>query len=346
MLSLYFVLALLIGALICYEDLKYGLIRNRYIILLLILFLARLIVHPDFLDWQLLEYIFWTIFTGVFFYFIDIWPAGDAKLFISLSLLFPWEIMETSTIFNFLINSFVPLFFAFVPIAIYRSGWKKVKKTFKISFSAYNIFLIGSMYVGVVWFLTLPMILLGIQPNIFVIIILLFVVFEILGRIKKINMEYLYVFLIILRIVLDYYDVLTFNFLKNTILIIIIFIFFRFFILRLTFDMSVKKVRIKDLKPGMEVAEGIKKKGKNEFSKIKLIQLSFYDFLSQKKEKLIHSKVLTKKDVETIKKLRKEGKIPFGSILIHQPILFGIFIYLGYILTFILKTSFIYALSI
>lgn len=347
MLPLYLPLVLIIGAVVCYEDLKFGLIKNKYIVALLLVFVFRFIISPlSFLNLSFLAYLLWVFFTGVFLYFIDLWPAGDAKLFIALSLFFPVEIMGTKTIFNFLINSFVPFFFGFIPIAIFRSETNKIKEAFRSSFNLYNFFLISSMYMGVVWILMLPLSLLGIPTNIFVIIIALFLVFEIFGRITRFNMEYVYVLLVILRVVLDYRTVFSLNFLKNLIIIVVVFIFFRFFILRLTFDISVKKVKIRNLKPGMEVAEGIKKTGEKRYAKIKLIQMSFYDFLAQRKEKFIHSKTLTREDVKNIKRLRRIGEIPFESILVHQSILFGIFLYIGYVITFLLRTDFIHALFI
>jgi len=201
------------------------------------------------------------------------------------------------------------------------------------------------MYLGLVWFLILPISWIGVPINIFTIVIILFIVVDTFGRITKINMEYLYTILVVLRIILDYKTVFTLNFFINFITIILVFLFFRFFILKLAFEMDVEKIKIKNLKEGMETAEGIKKIGK-KYKKIKLLQISFYDFFSQKKENFIHSKTLTEEDIKKIKNLKQTGKISFDMILVHKPILFAIFLYFGFIITLIIRTDFIHALFI
>lgn len=343
---IYLIPVLIISGIVCYEDLRYGLIRNKYTASLLVIFLLYFFLNFSvFANSTFMIHLFWTIFIGMFLYLIDLWSAGDGKFFIALSLLFPVEMLSSRLYFNFLINSSVPLFFGFLILIFIKTKKSEIKKAFKSAFSLYNIFLITSIYVGMCWFLILPLSFIGIPANIFTFIIILFVVIEIINRFIHFNMEYLYIILVVLRLVLDFRTVFTYDFLTQLVLILFVFLFFRFFVLRMGFKMNVKKVRIKDLKNGMETAEGIIKIG-GKYEKIPLFQVSFYDFMVQKKRKFIHSKTLNEDDIKKIKKLRRDGKIPFEEMLIHQSMPFAIFLFIGFLLTLFFKTDVFHVLFI
>lgn len=343
---LYFIaLTLIIGIMVCFVDLKKGVIKNKYILLLLSVFLIYFYFNLQ--SFNIINFILnsiWIFFIGFFLYLIDLWSAGDAKIFIVLSLLLS-VFLNGNHYIDFLINSFVPMFLIFVVLILIKSEKNEIKKSLKYAFKPYNIFLITSIYVGFSWFLMIPLYLIGIPNDVFVFIIVFFILMEILSRVRKINLEYLYIFLVILRVIIDYKNVFTFDFLATLFAVLFVFIFFRFFILRLAFRCNVKNIRIEDLKPGMETAEGIKKVDR-VYKKISLIQINFYDFLAQKKDRLIHNKTLTENDVEKIKNLKKSGKLNFNTILIHESIPFAIFLYVGFILTLVLQGNFVQMLLI
>jgi len=346
MFTLYIVLVLIFGFIICYDDLKHGLIKNKYILIILTIFIFHFITNlNNLLNINFLIYLLWTLFIGFFMYMIDLWSAGDSKFFISLSLFLPSGLISLKISLDFLINSFVPFFFGFVIILLIKSKKDEIKKQFKSAFSLYNIFIVSSMYLGFVWFLILPLRLIGLPINIFTVIIFLFIVLEGSKKITSVNMEYFYVILVLIRVILDYRNIFNFTFLVRYVSILLVFLFFRFFIIKLAFKSNVEKIKIENLKPGMEIAEGIRKRG-NKYEKIKLLQISLYDFLLQKKEKFIHSKILTENDVKKMRKMRKEGEIPFNNLLIHKPILFALFLYTGFIITLILRSDFISALFV
>jgi len=95
------------------------------------------------------------------------------------------------------------------------------------------------------------------------------------------------------------------------------------------------------LKPGMILAEGIFRE-RGRLQKIRFLQSSLVESLQQRRKKFIHSiGELTEKDVKLLKKLRKEGRIMFGKILVYETHPFAIFILLGYVITFLTGTDFI-----
>ncbi len=342
---IYLLVVSFISLFICYEDFKNGLIRNNFIIILFLIFIGYFFININFIVFDFFIHLIWTFFIGFFLYLIDVWSAGDGKFFIVLSLLFPVSIISPKISLDFLINSSVPFFFFYTLLIFKKSGKKEIKKAFKSAFNLYNASLIILIYLGLAWFLTLPLKIMGITVNVFIFIIIFFITIEMVNRIKKINLEFLYVFLAILRIIIDFKNVFTLSFIYQLLIIVFVFIFFRFFILKLGFKLNVKEVDIDKLKPGMEMAEGIIKTD-GEYFKKKLFQASFYDFLIQKKEKLIHSKILTKKDIRKISNLKKESKIKFSSILVHTHMPFAIFIFIGFILTILLQGNFINSLFI
>ncbi|UCG95300.1 MAG: hypothetical protein JSV92_04640 [archaeon] len=343
---LYLVPVLIISAVICYDDLKNGFIRNKYLLAILLIFLIKFSFgYQSFLNSSFLYHMLFASFIGIFLYSIDLWSAADGKFFMVLSLFIPFRIPDFYTPLDFLINSAVPLFFAYMILVFVKSKWKEIKGAFKFAFDPYKIFLITTVYLGAAWFLVLPLSYLGIPVNIFTFIIILFIIIEFINKFLSFNIEILFVVLAILRIILDFRNVYTAGFLAQLAMIVLLFLFFRYFVLRLGFKINTRKIKIKDLKPGMDLAEGIRKgRGKKiTYEKIPLFQATFYDFLLQKKEKFIHSKELTEEDIKKIRKIRKD--LPFDSILVHQPMPFAVFLFVGFLLTLLFETNFIHAIS-
>lgn len=337
---LYIASALIVGAIVSYEDLRHGLIRNKYVLLLLMLFLFYVLFNIHlYSKIGFLIHLVWALFVGFFLYLIDLWSAGDGKLFIVFSLLIPIRVLSQVTYLDFMINSFAPLFFSVFIYTLFTAGTKKIKESIEYAFRAYNVFLIVTIYLGIAWFILLPLSFIGIPTNLFTFIIAIFIVVEIFRRVTSVNLEYLFIFLAVLRLVIDYKNVFTLNFALGLTVTVFVFLFFRFFALKLTFKENVIRKGIENLEPGIEVAEGIKKK-KDGYEKKELMQSTFYDFLYQKKESFVHSKTLTEDDIEKLRSLAEKGEIP-REILVHKHIPFAVFIYFGFILTILIKTNFI-----
>ena len=336
-----FIFPILIGILISYEDLKKGVIRNRYIALLLlyaILFQFYFGIEPAvFVNVFLSSFL-----VSILFWHLGMWPAGDAKLFLALSLLFPPILYKhSSVVMDYLVNSFVPIFFFIFVILLVRARADVIKKAFKYAFEPYKIILISVIFLGFAWLFTTFLSLFKLPSNFFVTIFAMFIAYEILRMFFTAKTEAFFVLCAIIRIIIDYRNIYTAAFLYRFAVSVFIFLVFRFFILHIAYHSYTKSVKINKLKEGMILAEGIVKRNK-KIEKISFLQTSLIQTLQQRKERYIHSLgELTKEDIEKIKKLKKEKKIDFNEILVFQKQPFAIFLLLGYILTLLFHGSFV-----
>ena len=286
--------------------------------------------------------IIYALFISFFLWFLGIWPAGDAKLFFTLFFFFPPQCFQIVLILDYLINTFVPIFFFMMFIIIYRSKLKLVKNALKYTFNPYMIFTIVALLIGFVWFvLEFIQMIFPLTPDYFISLLILFVAFEVAQLFLSEKLEIFFVLCAIARMILDYRNVYTFSFFFQFFSLIVVFLFFRFFILHLAYHLYSKKVLIRNLKPEMSPAEGIAKI-KEGFERISFLNISLIDFMIQRKKNFIHGlETMSKKDVDKIKKLRKEGKIPFKSIRINETQPFAIFLLIGFLLTLFLEENFV-----
>jgi hypothetical protein len=354
---LYLIPVLAFGLISTYTDIKKSIIYNKLIVVMLatsvVVNTLSLIFYPSIMG-LIPTFLFnmgFSIFVGILLWVISIWPAGDAKLYIAYSSLIPLALFGSPsslfTSFDFLINTFVPIFFAMFIFLLIKSESSVIKKSLKFTFNPYTIFMVFIVIVGFLWFIIKALSFLGIFMNYFIIIIILFVVMEIFNKVVPINLEYAYVFLVILRLVLDYRTVFTFGYLYELVSIIFAFVIVRYFVIDLGFHGFTSPKKIKDLEPGMCLAEGIaesRERGVN-YEKKKIIFFSMPQALMEKRRvKFIHNVSfdgLSKKDVKKIKKLRNEGKIPFDEVMIHVSTPFAVFLLIGIVLTIILQTNFV-----
>ena len=113
MLEYFLPFVITIGLIVSYRDKKEGRIPNFYILILLILGLIfQILSNPNLIP--LLMLLSYTFAISFLLWFLGIWPAGDAKLFFSLFLFFPSNLLNSSLILDYLVNIFVPIFFFFL----------------------------------------------------------------------------------------------------------------------------------------------------------------------------------------------------------------------------------------
>ncbi len=358
---LYLIPVLAFGLISTYTDIRKRIIYNKLILIMLatsvVVNTLSLIFYPSLMG-SIPTFLFsmgFSIFVGILLWAISIWPAGDAKLYIAFSSLIPLALFESSgslfISFDFLINTFVPIFLVMFIFLLIRSDSSAIKKSLKFTFNPYIMFMVFIVIVGFLWFIIKAVSFLGIFMNYFVIIIILFVIMEIFNKIVPINLEYAYIILVILRLIVDYRTVLTLGYLYELVSIIFAYIVVRYFVIDLGFHGFTVPKKIKDLKPGMCLAEGIsesEEKGVN-YEKRKIIFFSMPQALMERRRvRFIHSVSfdgLSKKDVEKIKKLRSDGKIPFDELMVHVSTPFAAFLFIGIVLTIVLQTNFVFYLK-
>jgi hypothetical protein len=321
---------LLLGIYISYQDFRHGVIRGRYLLLLVILGLIYQTLSGSLL------HISFTIIYGFLvsflFWWIGIWPGGDAKFFIVLLLFFPASLYSSTLVLSYLINVFVPVFVFMIAYVLVRSRLKDIRKALNFSLSPYKIMFIFLMVAGFMWFFIGLIKLAGIEADYFITIVILFAVYELFSMTISSKTEVLFIGLFAIRVILDFQNLFSLVSLIYFLTVIGGFVFFRFFLLHLSYHVFTRQIPVKDLKPGMIMAEGIS----TEFERISFLNSSLIEYLQQKKRKFIHSlDELASKDTKKIKELRKSGKIKFRSIRIYQTQSFAGFILLGYVLTLV-----------
>ncbi len=336
-----FFFPIILGLIISYEDFKESLIKNKYIVILIIYGILFQLSFGIFTV-VFLKFMIFSFFISFLFWHLGLWSAADGKLFFALSLILPTSLyVRSSLITDYLTNVFVPIFLFITAFLLIRSKRKVIEESLKHTFKPYNFLIISVIFIGFASLLAKLFGFFGIPTNFLIYIIFMFIAYEILIHFFTAKIEMFFILLAIIRIIIDYKEIYTISFLYNFTITVVLFLFFRFFILRLAFKSYTKNVKINNLEEGMILAEGIvNKKGKIE--KLNLFQSSLIQTLQQKKYKYIHELgEITKEDIKKIKKLKKNNKIKFDDILVYQKQPFAIFLLVGYILTILFNGSFV-----
>ena len=131
---------ILIGALTSYEDIKYGRIRNKWVVYSLAYSLAAMLAVVVYLYAQnepiskeyLLRFfinISFAALAGFLIWISGMWSAGDAKLFIAYAALVPLSLYSNSSAtffpsFAILAFTFIPLFAFYFVIVLLKTSRK------------------------------------------------------------------------------------------------------------------------------------------------------------------------------------------------------------------------------
>jgi Flp pilus assembly protein protease CpaA len=333
-----------VGLALSYIDIKENRIPNIGVLILLInAVVMHIVLRTPALE-IILTFIYATLI-GFGFWFVGIWPAGDGKLFIAYSLLFPTTFylqgLKEGLLLSFMINTFVPLFLFMMVIILYRSKQSMLKEALRYSLNPYRTFMVAIILFGFVWLVSIPIQLLNIKVGYFTYLLLLFIGFELLNRFFTAKTELFFMGCAILRAGVDFLNIASVGFVLEFVTLLGAFLFFRFFILHLAYHLYTEKKRFSELKEGMVPAEGIKKRGK-KYEKVAFFEPSLIGFFSHARHKFIHNiDELTKKDIEKLKRMHAEGKLEFDILTVSKTQPFAIFLLIGYILTLICPNSFL-----
>ncbi len=387
-----------IGLITSYEDIKFGKVKNKWILLGLIWGLAVIIF---FLIWYFIAspvtrfyyfniidlpdnspapvftvsliYLyrvvlnaFIALIIGFLMWRFNAWAAGDAKLFIIYSLLLPLKYYWKSCLpyfpsFALLINIFIPIFLyllirssfyyskfiyfrLFKPTKIDLSKKKdktdtKLDKKKKLWETVKNmaVMLLGFIAIFLIFGLFQQPIKEHFSIDISSLLIFVFaglIIFS--GPLSKIFQKpiTLKIILLVLTVILSYGFISspqsTWQILYQTVKLMIIFMtvltLFRKLIDFYVMRTSLKEIKIEELKPNMNLAE----EALNELKKDK----EYYD----KYIGLIYPCGLTMEQVQAIK-IWENKKDKLETINIYKPFPFVFWMFLGVIITLILKSS-------
>jgi hypothetical protein len=274
-----------------------------------------------------------------------LWSSGDAKLFIAYAFILPLKYYEIGY-FNFfpaialLINTFFPvLFVLFFYVALKNrpnAHWKAIKTAFHPKL----ILTIFFFVFGFSWLIGLFLNLIGIKPNLFLIIIILFILLFIVRKYLKINFLLLLAIISLLRLIFGWKDLASASLLVNLLISALLLLFLRFYVLNLAYNIFAYPVYIEQLKESMLPAEDIIKRG-GKIEKKRHLQISFIQALLNKvdEKSLLESlpEGLTLEEIEKIQVMHSRGEIKEHTLNVYKTFPFAPFMLLGAIITLLIS---------
>lgn len=341
----FLIILIVVGGWISYEEFKEGRIRNN---LLIVLVGAGIFLNYYTGSFTIklipsLVNICFGIVAGLIIWFAGLWSAADAKLYISLVILFPIIWFKSSSGYfpgiAILINSTLPLFLFLTCQVLVQSSWKgkiqAVKKILKPSFLI-NIFIIS---MGAVLLRSLIANLFKIQLNYFLTLPLFLALFWLVNKLK-IKIVYFFIFIIISSFIFSPYLINLRFFI--TVFIFSLLIFFAIWIISLSQPLFTREVKVTELKEGMILNEMILRKNQR-FTKQPLAFLTFLTSLAQR----IRSKPifgynpdgLQASEIKELQEMKKAERLEFETIRIVDTLPFAPALFLGILITYFLKGS-------
>ncbi|MFT4303228.1 MAG: A24 family peptidase C-terminal domain-containing protein [Candidatus Woesearchaeota archaeon] len=352
MLEYFLPIIILLGLITSYEDLFFGKIRNRDLmiafffglIIYLYIILNQILYQEAYISITLIIYILINLFIalmlGFFLWIIKFWSPGDAKLYaIYAFILPPITLNPAFNWFYILFNSFIPFLTYGMIITIRENLSYKTLDEIHKKLNWKNIFETAINVFVITWLASELISLININNNIVSIMIVSGILYYIVRRfiigiffdLAKKNNEIIFwiigIILSSLRIIIEGRTILNFGFIIHFMLYYIIIATLRNHITSETKTLYNKKVHILNLKQGMVISDIIIK---NEDT---------YEI--DEKEKIfskINSEFGPELDNEKIKemiKLYKKGKFKFNKLNVQKTIPFAPLMFAGIILTLI-----------
>ena len=339
---------LFLGVITSYEDYKFGKIRNKWVIsaLLYSIVLNSFFLATGNIGWADIGQIAINSLTVLVIAFaiwqLNLWSAGDAKLFFSFSMLVPLEAYKVNDFGFFssgsiLLNTLVFAFMVFLISSLRGFRLINTKNELK-KISLENIVRMFLVIFSLSWMLKTAFLLFNLElPKLFFLLIPLSLLLY-----NKISDKKLITGLVILSILRLAFDkeILSLSFWYKMSYAFLVIFTINLVSASFLLNTFLKNVRIKDLKQGMIPAELIYKRGKT-FRKIKINVLSgankrkgWQTLFYYKPEGLSNS------DLSSIRRF----KYPFKSILIQKTVSFAIFIFAGVLLTIVFQGNMVLTL--
>lgn len=338
---------ILLSSYCIYTDIKHGIIRNHVNIILILIAVfghGYLILNGTELLLGVLLIFSEAVLFGFLLYYLGFLPSGDTKLFWSISFILPASFYANA-------NKSLPveatIFNIFVPMLVFLVAYILYKTTMQMKANALRIFSLSFLINHFVGFFTLVGTSIAvlqyfqIQTNFLFVIFLVIVLLELIKRLP-INNWWIYVVLLVFTIInLD--NILFF--LMLAFIALFVRIGLEYFV-ALGSKIFLKEIKIGELTPNMSSAEGVVySNGKYIKKPMRYAGISPFDLGSYEKIIIDPSfENMSKEEIENLKKLKKQGKLDFETILVNETIPFTPFIFFGFLLTVMFKGSFIYYL--
>jgi len=356
LLIFYLPIILFFGIITSYEDLKFGKIRNKWILIsviysIFILFSAKFFGIKILQNYMIIFVInlFVSLIVGILLWRIHLWSPGDAKLFFAYSIIIPITSYELGFTYFFpsyilLINTFTPLFVFYLIKVIFKTKMKTKIQALKHFMKIKIIFITAVSIFGLMWVLTPLFSLLGFYPDLFILSMILFLMISFIEYLVPLKQFHVFVIIAIMRLVFDK-SIYSFEFLKNFSLVLLLFLIIRFFLLTLSYFFFTKPVYVEDLKPNMLLADMIYKDGSKYVKEDNIVISIFSALYSSKRIKpLFKLKPLGENNVKLLKRLHSQGKFEPHEVRIHEVVPFALYMFIGALLTILCQGNFLLAI--
>ena len=342
----------LFGLITSYTDIRFGKVKNIVVILMLLsglfinIFFTNLLSHvsldlkSDFM--QTITNFFLALGFGFFLWLANLWSEGDAKLFLGYSLLLPVFTYKHGYIMffpalNILINTFIPIAFFFIAASLVKMNARLLKRYAEKTLEK-NSLLNTALTTFVLSFLIgLFFQYIKIQTTILFNLIIIFILLEVMKRIKFLSSRKILLFVSLLIIIFYFNSIATIQFVERFLIMII---FVNAFTILLPYSIEhslVESVNIENLKEGMILSEPVDIQPKEEPKKITAV----YSLFKAMKENFSLGVLtrLTSEDIKMMKRLQKSGKLDCKTVKVAKTVPFAPFMFLGVLLTYILQGS-------
>lgn len=343
------------GIIISYFDIKFKKIPNLLNLISLILALFLNISFWYFFYRELIPFSSWSIsliksillnfFILFLLWLFELISAADVKTFLVFSTLLPPTIIIQEPFYHFIIFqtailiAFITLFPKIITtktnILPYLKEIFSLKFIFSIIIYSFSISYLGSLLFS----------LLKIKTNIiFVEIFFFFILFLILEFILGKYMKWFSIIISIVRIFLDYEKLIKPKYLFSEILYPIFTLYLIIILIYYSYSAFTKEISIKNLKPGMILANKFIKKNK-KIVPIKEVRRNIYDYLFNKLkqdefEKSINysrKRGLTMENINKLKQLYKNKILATDKVLVYDEIPFSVYLFIATLLIILLN---------
>ena len=340
-----------LGVVTSYEDIKFGKIRNKWIILALSysivinLVLLSLNYYSRHYIVNLLIDALLALVVGFLIWLVHLWTAGDAKLFFAFAALSPAiSAHYYAFLINLLSNIFIPISIYLLLHLLFKANYKKSVFHLKKTFAFEAIYSLIFFIFGISWVVKEILNLLGIRSNIFLVFLFSFLLFYLAERIIKIEIVFLSLGLSVLRLLVDN-SVYSIKFGLEFLILIFMFLLLRIFLVSLSSEYFTEKLKFNELKAGMIPAENIFE-DKGRFFK-KPVPFSITGMARDNKMGISifrnFGKGIDKEDVKRLNILQK--KLPFKTLKVQITMPFAPFIFLGVLLTIVFPDGIFHAMT-
>jgi len=336
LITLFFLPAiLLVGAITSYEDIKKSVIRNIYLILGIcysaVVHIGLFIVgyiNQNYI-FTMLIYVILAFILGILLWYLGIWNAGDAKLFICYTSLIPiitttGQVRDISFI-ALLTNTVIPIFiYLLVHMMIVTTKKQKINALKKIIDWKYILLTLLTVF-SLSWVIQITLTKFNIVYNVLYGLIGIMLLSAILQKLPFYESIGIMALIAILRVFVNQQYLLSSNFILDFIIITLIYICIRIVIFELGKYYILKK-NIRDIKENEIPVQAITTDG---------IKMNIPDYIRFKNLKYIvkPSDRLDKESIASINKLYISKKLHFNTIYVQQTIPFAIHMFIGAILT-------------